>query len=93
MANTLSMCSWLISHDNQFVAAVPYLILEDDKVLGAAGDYREDTVASGLKGTDDGEHGGYTNTATGTDDSAEFLDVSGIAQRAHNVGDIVALVE
>ena len=83
----------VVGHYDEFVTAVSHLIFEDDKIFGTTGDNREYTVARSLKCTDDGEHGSHADTATGTDYSAEFLDVCRIAEWTDHVSDIVALVK
>ena len=42
---------------------------------------------------DDGEHGCDAHASSGADHGAEVLDVRGLSQRAHDVGDAVALLQ
>ena len=83
----------VIGHNEGLVAVGAYLVFQNDEVLAAAGQHTEHTVAHGLQGFDDGEHGGHAHTAAGTNHGAEFLNVGGVAERTYHIGHIVAYIQ
>ena len=83
----------VVGHDDGLVAVGTHLVLKDDEVFRTAGEHAQHAVASGFQCLDDGEHGSYTNTTSGTDHRTEVLDVGGVAKRTHHVGHIVANVQ
>ncbi len=67
-----------------------HLLLEDNQVSGTGGKNRYHTVAGLLHGLDDGEQRSNPHAASAAHHSAEALYVRGLAQRTHNIVEILA---
>ena len=80
----------VICHDDNLVTGLAHLVFQDDKVFRTTGHYAEHTIALGLQCLDDGQHRGYTQSATCADHRAIVLYASRVAQRAHHVSHRVA---
>ena len=83
--NTLVAVATIVGHDNHLVAGSTHFVLKDDEVLGTACQYTDHAVTGLFHGTDNGEQGGGTHTATGAQHGSILLDVSGLAQRTNHV--------
>ena len=83
----------VVGHDEDLVGRRPYFIFQDDEVFAPACQNGQHTVAGGFQRADDRQHGGDTHTTTGANHCAELLDMCGIAQGTHNVGDVIAFVQ
>ena len=83
----------VVSHDDDFVRVLTYLVLEDDKILAASCQHADNTIAGSLQSLDDGQHRSHAHTTAGTDDGAEVLDVSSLAQGTYDIREFVAHVE
>ena len=83
----------VIGHDDHLVARLAHLVFQYDQVFRTASHDREHTVASCLQRLDDGQHRCNAQTSAGTNHGSEILNMSGIAQRTHDVGHVVAFVQ
>ena len=70
-----------------------HLVFENDEFLCAASEHRNNFVACGFQGLDDGEHRGYTDTSSSAYYSAKLFNVSGLSERTYHVCDVIALVK
>ena len=83
----------VIGHDYYLVGTLAHLVLQYDKVFGAACKHGDDAVARSLQCLYDGEHGSYTYATTGTHYGAVVLDVGRLSEGTYDVGNLVAHVE
>ena len=80
----------VIGHDDDLVRALAYFVFQDNQFFASSGQHGNHAVACCLQGFDDG---GYAYSSSCTYHRAEFLDMSGFAQRTDHVGDIVPLIQ
>ena len=90
---TLRAVAAVVGHDDDLIAGTAHFLLQYDKVLGACGQHRDDTVAGSLESLHDGQHGGYAHTTACTDHRPEVLDVGSLAERAYHIGDVLTRLQ
>ena len=90
---TLLAIRTIVSHDDDLIRMLTHLILENNEILGASGQHTDYSVAGSLERFDNRQHRCHTNATSGAYNGAEVLDVRGLAERSHYVGELIAHIE
>ena len=83
----------VVSHDNQFIAALPYLIFKDHQVFVPSRNNREHPVSCSLQCLYDRQHRSCSDTSTGTEYSTVVLYMGRATQWSYDICHIVTFVE